>query len=54
MLAASSNRAFSSIKAVTDFPASAASHNASTIGEFFDVLYNVCFIARTFGSLAAC
>ena len=46
----SSKRAFSSMTAVTDLPASAASISARTIGEFLPARYSVCLIAMTSGS----
>ncbi len=53
MLASSSKRARSSIIAVTDLPASAASISALTIGLSRLVRYSVCFTATTVGSAAA-
>jgi len=53
LFASSSNRAFNSTRAVTDFPASAASIKALTIGLLCDVRYKVCLMAMTSGSLAA-
>ena len=49
----SSKRALISITARTCLPAAAASRSASIIGESPEVLYRVCLIARTFGSVAA-
>ena len=54
MLACSSNRAFSSTRATTCLPASAARTSERMIGLSADVRYRVCLIARTSGSRAAC
>ena len=54
MLASSSKRALISTSASTCLPACAASMSASMIGELLDVRYNVCLMASTFGSAAAC
>ena len=53
MFISSSKRARSSITAVTNLPASAASISAFTIGESRLVRYSVCFTAITLGSCAA-
>ena len=50
----SSNRAFNSITAVTDLPASAASMSARMIADCLPARYSVCLIAITSGSAAAC
>src|SRR6516165_650958 len=54
IFASSSKRALSSIRAVTDLPASAASTSARTMGDSADVRYSVCLMATTSGSRAAC
>ncbi|MNS92399.1 hypothetical protein D3C72_1265350 [compost metagenome] len=53
-LASSSKRAFSSIRAVTFLPFSAASIRAATMGLSLEVRYRVCLMAMTLGSRAAC
>jgi hypothetical protein len=53
MLGPSSKRAFSSTTAVTCLPFSAARIRARMIGESTLVLYRVCLMASTAGSLAA-
>ncbi len=52
-LVSSSNRAMSSIATVTSLPFSAARIRASIISDLSPVLYMVCLIDKTCGSLAA-
>ena len=54
MFCSSSKRAFSSTTAVTDLPASAAAISALMTADCLPARYNVCLIATTSGSAAAC